>query len=198
VLGEFDGEVVRFYLLSTHFRSQMEYSRERLENAQKAFERLANACRSIDENRSRLGEGPSVTTPAGRQLKETSEKARTSFLAAMDDDFNSAGAMGYVFDLIKTYNVLLDESPEAIQRSREGLDAAWSALEMFDQILGLFRDGLPRAESEVPADVLAMVEERVSAKKIKDFQRADALRDRILAAGYLIEDTATGARVRKK
>ena len=61
VLREFDGQVVRFYLLSsTHFRSQMEYSRERLEDARKAFERLANACRSIDELRSRLGAGPSV------------------------------------------------------------------------------------------------------------------------------------------
>ncbi len=198
VLREFDGQVVRFYLLSTHFRSQMEYSRERLENARKAFERLANACRSIDDLRSRLGEGPSVTSPAGRQLKEAAESASANFLAAMDDDFNSAGAIGYLFELIKTYNVLLDEHAEAVSRSRDGLDAAWSALELFDRVLGLFRDGLPRAGEEVPADVLAMVEERISAKKTKDFQRADDLRKQILAAGYLIEDTAGGARVRKK
>ena len=198
VLREFDGQVVRFYLLSTHFRSQMEYSRERLENARKAFDRLANACRSIDELRSRLGGGPTVTTPAGRQLKEAAESARVNFLAAMDDDFNSAGAIGYLFELIKTYNVLLDEHAEAVSRSREGLDAAWSALELFDQVLGLFRDGLPRADEEVPAEVLALVEERINAKKTKDFQRADDLRNRILAAGYLVEDTAGGARVRRK
>jgi cysteinyl-tRNA synthetase len=198
VLREFDGQVVRFYLLSTHFRSQMEYSRERLENARKAFDRLANACRSIDELRTRLGAGPSVTTPAGRQLKEAAESARTHFLAAMDDDFNSAGAIGYLFELVKTYNILLDEHAEAVSRSREGLEATWSALELFDQVLGLFRDGLPRADEVVPAEVLAMVEERINAKKTKDFQRADDLRNRILTAGYLIEDTAGGARVRRK
>jgi cysteinyl-tRNA synthetase len=198
VLREFDGQVVRFYLLSTHFRSQMEYSRERLENARKAFERLTNACRSIDELRTRLGEGPSVTTPAGRQLQDAAESARVNFLAAMDDDFNSAGAIGYLFDLIRTYNVLLDEHAEAVSRSREGLEAAWSALDLFDRVLGLFRDGLPRADEEVPAEVMAMVEERINAKKTKDFQRADDLRNRILAAGYLIEDTAAGTRVRKK
>lgn len=198
VLGEFDGEVVRFYLLSTHFRSQMEYSRERLENARKAFERLTNACRSIDELRSRLGTAPSVSTPAGDELVESAERALESFLAAMDDDFNSAGAMGYLFDLIKSYNVLLDQNPEAIARSRVGLDAAWSALKTFDRILGIFRDGLPRSGSETPPGILAMVEERVKAKKSKDFRRADELRDQILAAGYLIEDTVAGARVRKK
>jgi cysteinyl-tRNA synthetase len=198
VLREFDGQVVRFYLLSTHFRSQMEFSRERLENARKAYERLANACRSIDSHRSRLAGGPSVGTAAGRQLKEAAETARASFLAAMDDDFNSAGAVGYVFDFVKTYNVLLDEQADAVSRSREGLDAAWAALEMFDRILGLFRDGLPRAGAEIPADVLAMVEERVNAKKTKDFKRADDLRRQILAAGYLIEDTADGVRVRKR
>ena len=63
----------------------------------------------------------------------------------MDDDFNSAGAIGYLFDLIKTYNVLLDENAESLSRSREGLDTALAVLEMFDQVLGLFRDGLPRA-----------------------------------------------------
>jgi cysteinyl-tRNA synthetase len=198
VLGEFDGQVVRFYLLSTHFRSQMEYSRERLENARKAFERLTNACRSIDELRSRLGEGPSVTTPAGKQLKDAAEAARTHFLASMDDDFNSAAALGYLFELIKTYNVLLDENGPAVASSREGLEAVWAALSEFDRILGLFRDGLPRSSEEIPAEILAAVEERVNAKKNKDFRKADEIRDHLLAAGYLIEDTPAGARVRRK
>jgi cysteinyl-tRNA synthetase len=198
VLREFDGQVVRFYLLSTHFRSQMEYSRERLENAQKAFERLANACRSVDELRSRLGSGPSVGTPAGRELVAAAARAKESFLAAMDDDFNSAGAVGYLFELIKTYNVLLEQNGPAVAGSREGLDAVWSVLEEADRILGLFRDGLPRAAEEIPADILQSVEERVNAKKSKDFKKADEIRDRLLAAGWLIEDTPAGARVRRK
>ena len=198
VLKEFDGQVVRFYLLSTHFRSQMEYSRERLEASEKTFERLVNACRSIDEHRGRLSGGPAVSSAQGRDLVAAAEKARVSFLAAMDDDFNSAGAIGYMFELIKTYNVMLDENPAAIAASREGLDAVWDSLSLFDRVLGLFREGLPTAAEDIPADILSALEERNNAKKTKDFKRADELRDRILSAGFLIEDTAAGVRVRRK
>jgi len=198
VLKEFDGQVVRFYLLSTQFRSQMEYSRERLEASAKTFERLVNACRSIDEHRSRLTEGPPVSTAQSRELVSAAEKARQNFLAAMDDDFNSAGAIGYMFELIKTYNVMLDESPASITTSREALDAVWASLQLFDGVLGLFREGLPRAAEDVPSEILAAVEDRNNAKKSKDFQRADQLRDKILAAGYLLEDTPAGVRVRRK
>jgi cysteinyl-tRNA synthetase len=198
VLREYDGQVVRFYLLSTHFRSQMEYSRERLENARKAFERLANACRSVDEHLSRLGGGPSVSTPAGRELAAAAARAKESFFGAMDDDFNAAGAIGYVFELIKTYNVMLDEKGPAVTGSREGLEAVWSTLTVIDRILGLFRDGLPRSAVEIPAEVRAALEERNNAKKNKEFRKADEIRDRLLAAGYVIEDTPAGARVRRK
>ncbi len=198
VLKEFRGEVVRFYLLSTHFRSQMEYSRERLENAQRALERLENACRSIDERLAALGSAPSVSTPTGRKLVEAAKSARTSFFEAMDDDFNSAGAIGYLFELIKTYNVLMDEDEAAVSRSREGLEAVWVGLSEFDRVLGLFKDGLPRSKEVVPGDILEMVVERDKAKQSKDFKKADEIRKNLSEAGYVLEDTATGARVRRR
>ncbi len=198
VLKEFDGQVVRFYLLSTHFRSQMEYSRERLEASAKTFERLVNACRSIDEHRSRLSGGPAVSSAPGRELVAAAEKARASFLAAMDDDFNSAGAIGYLFELIKTYNVMLDENPAAISSSREGLDAVWASLSLFDNVLGLFREGLPRATEEVPAEIRETLAERNKAKQMKDFTRADALRNQIQDAGWVILDTPSGSTLRRK
>jgi cysteinyl-tRNA synthetase len=198
VLKEFRGEVVRFYLLSTHFRSQMEYSRERLENAQKALERLENACRSIDERLAALGTAPSVSTPAGRKLVEAAKSARTSFFEAMDDDFNSAGALGYLFELIKTYNVLMDEDETAVSRSKEGLEAVWGALTEFDKVLGLFKEGLPRSQENVPGDILQLVAERDKAKKDKNFGRADEIRKNLLEAGYLLEDTPAGVRVRRR
>jgi cysteinyl-tRNA synthetase len=198
VLREFDGAVVRFYLMSTHFRSQMEYSRERLENARKAYERLTNACRSIDEHLARLGSAPSVSTPVGRDLEAAAAGAREQFRAAMDDDFNSAGAIGYLFDLIKTYNVMRDEDPAAVAGSRDGLEAVRDALEEFDRILGLFPRGLPTSAEDIPPEVLTQVEERVKAKKDKNFKHADEIRDRLLAAGFVIEDTPAGARGRRR
>jgi cysteinyl-tRNA synthetase len=198
VLKEFRGEVVRFYLLSTHFRSQMEYSRERLENAERAFDRMANACRLIDEKLGRLSKGPSVSTAAGRTLVEAAAKARASFLEAMDDDFNSAGAIGHLFDLIKTYNVLQDQDEAAVNQSREGLEAVWAALAEFDRILGLFKDGLPRSQEEIPADVAQLVADRIKAKQEKNFQLADEIRKRLLDSGYVLEDTPSGIRVRRR
>ena len=197
VLKEFRGEVVRFYLLSTHFRSQMEYSRERLENAAKALERLENACRSLNERIGGLVSGPSVSTAAGRTLVEAARQAKTQFLAAMDDDFNSAGAIGYLFELIKTYNVLADEDPAGVTQSREGLEAVWATISEFDKILGLFKAGLPRAQTEVPAPIEALRVERDKAKKEKNFQRADEIRKQINDLGFTIVDTHSGSTIRK-
>jgi cysteinyl-tRNA synthetase len=198
VLKEFRGDVVRFYLLSTHFRSQMEYSRERLENAEKALERLINACRSLDERLGCLSAGASVSTAAGRSLVEAAKQARTQFLEAMDDDFNSAGAVGYLFDLIKTYNVLLDEDEAAVSQSKEGLEAVWTTLAQFDRILGLFKKGLPRSQEDIPAEIQALREERDKAKKEKNFQRSDELRKQIFDAGFVILDTHSGSTVRRR
>jgi cysteinyl-tRNA synthetase len=144
-----------------------------------------------------LGSGPSVSTPAGRQLVDAAARAREQFRAAMDDDFNSAGAIGQMFELIKTYNVLGDDEP-AVATSREGLQAVRDALTEFDAILGFFPDGLPGAGDDVPADITALVEERANAKKNKDFKLADELRDRMLTAGWVLEDTPGGVRVKKK
>ena len=139
-----------------------------------------------------------MSTPAGSELKQAADQARERFLAAMDDDFNSAGAIGQVFDLIKTYNVLLDEYGPALAQDREALETTQSVIEGFDSILGLFRDGFPAGVEQVPAEILEKLDERQKARKNKDFQRADELRDDIIAAGYVIEDTPQGPRVRKK
>jgi cysteinyl-tRNA synthetase len=85
-----------------------------------------------------------------------------------------------------------------VATSREGLQAVRDALTEFDAILGFFPDGLPGAGDDVPADITALVEERANAKKNKDFKLADELRDRMLTAGWVLEDTPGGVRVKKK
>jgi cysteinyl-tRNA synthetase len=198
VLAEYPGTVVRFYLLSAHFRSQSEFSRERLDDARKGYDRLVNACRLVSEHLDRLGNSPGVTTPAATKLVEAAHRARENFLAAMDDDFNSAGAIGHIFELVRSFYSLVDESGPAVTRSREALTAVRESVELFDRVLGLFPDGFPRAEEDVPAEIQQMVEDRQAARKAKDFARADELRDRITAAGYSLEDTPDGVRVRRR
>ena len=116
----------------------------------------------------------------------------------MDDDFNSAGAIGSMFELIRTYNKLVDEKGVAILSDRDTLKAVRDTITVFDTVLGIFPDGFPAAGDDVPPDVLDVVEARQQARKDKDFAKADQLRDRIAAMGFTLEDTPQGARVRKK
>ncbi len=198
VLREFDGTVVRFYLLSTHFRKQSEYSRERLDEAKRGFERLVLVCRSISEQLDRLGEESGISSTASEALKQAVEKARADFFAAMDDDFNSAGAIGSVFELVKTYYKLVDEKGTMVTKDRESLERLKGAIGTFDEVLGLFPDGFPSSEEDVPQQVLAVVSARQEARKNRDFKKADTLRQQIEQMGYVIEDRPDGQRVRRK
>ncbi len=197
VLKEYTGEVVRFYLLSTHFRSQSEFSRERLEEARRGYERLKNACVSISENLERTGDLAGLSTPSGDRLKEASARAAEELCRAMDDDFNSAGAIGILFDLVKTYNKILDEEAGLVKNDREANEAVKAAIMEFNKILGLFPAGFPTVET-IPVEILKMAGERENARKERDFDKADALRKKIESAGYVAEDTPEGMRIKKK
>jgi cysteinyl-tRNA synthetase len=135
--------------------------------------------------------------PAAQKLIDAAAKARENFDAAMDDDFNSAGAIGHIFDLVRAYNTAVDENGDQIIQSRDALEAVRGAIESFDEILGLFHDGFPETAEDVPAEILAMVDARQEARKSKDFAKADEMRDAVLAAGYVIEDTPQGVRVKR-
>jgi cysteinyl-tRNA synthetase len=198
VLKEYPGEVCRFYFLSAHFRKQTEYSRERLEEAKRSYERLHLACLSIDENLEKLGVSAGISSPAGNALAEIAGKAKESFFEAMDDDFNGAGALGAVFDLVKTYYKLIDEKGAVITKDRGALEAVKDAIVTFDTVLGLFPRGFPSHKGDVPDEVAGLVAARQEARITRDFQKADEIRRRLDDMGYIIEDTAGGSRVRKK
>jgi len=116
----------------------------------------------------------------------------------MDDDFNSAGALGAVFDLVKTYYKLIDEKGAVITQDRGALEAVRDGIVTFDTVLGLFPRGFPSHKADVPAEVEALVAARQEARKARDFRKADEIRKRLDEMGYIIEDTAGGSRVRKK
>jgi cysteinyl-tRNA synthetase len=169
-----------------------------MEDARKGFDRLRNACLSIEESLGRLGSKPGVSTPAGQKLTQAAAAAKDKLIAAMDDDFNSAGAIGQIFELVKTYHVLLDENGPAISNDRTSLESVKTAIEKFDSILGLFREGFPKPQDTIPEEIKLLADARQKARKNKDFQRADELREQIAGAGYTVDDTPEGVRIRKK
>ncbi|MCK4537963.1 MAG: cysteine--tRNA ligase [Candidatus Krumholzibacteria bacterium] len=204
IVKEFPGEVIRFYLLSTHFRSTTEFGRERLKEASAGFDRIRNLCIYLGELSSRQrassgversGDGKDTVTGES-PLEKLAAQVKVDFLEAMDDDFNSGEAVGHIFRLVREVNRLKADDPSLIENDRVGVAALTGLMEMFDGILGLFRDGLPTGDVEVPEDIIKLVREREDARKNKDWARADEIRAEVAAAGYTIEDGPDGSKVK--
>ena len=106
----------------------------------------------------------------------------------MDDDMNTADALGAIFELVKDANVTVREGV-----SRKAAKAALDSLEAICDVLGL----LSKKEDELPEEIAALVRERAEARKNKDWARSDELRNQIVSAGYILEDTKQGQKVRK-
>jgi len=194
---EFSGEVIRFYLLSTHFRSGTEFSRERLREAEAGLERIRNACLYVDERIAALR--GAASRPGGGEaakLEDLVEDARQSFVDAMDDDFNSAEAIGHLFRLVREINRIRAEGDAAPVQEAAAFEKVRGALEVFDSVLGLFKGGLPNAKRTIPREVEDLVAARENARKEKNWANADALRTQIAELGWVVEDRPAGPSVK--
>ena len=186
IAAEYDLEAVRMFMLSAHYRSPVNFSREMIAQAASALERLYGARDQLKfliqtaEDRE--------PNPAERQLMEEADKALVKFNAAMADDLNTADAIGALFELVREIFKLPQSgvSMEALQK------AEMTMLKMTD-VLGL----LMKQTDEIAPEIDAMLNERAAARKEKNWKRSDELRDAIQAAGYILEDTAAGQKVRK-
>jgi cysteinyl-tRNA synthetase len=184
IAKDWDPEVTRFYLLSTHYRSPIEFSTERLQEASVAYARLRGPLeRGVAWT---AGDGPAP----GGALGEAVAIAERLFHEAMQDDFNTAGALGHLFDLARAANRAFDEGggAEAVQGAR--------ALLRLGAILGLFWRA-PGADSW-PEEVLALAEQRVDARKARNWKLSDELRDKLSTMGVLVEDSTQGQKLRRK
>ncbi|HEY2953618.1 MAG TPA: cysteine--tRNA ligase [Candidatus Eisenbacteria bacterium] len=179
-----DPEVVRFYLLSTHYRSPIEFGLDRLEEADVAYQRLRTPL-----ERAAAWERPDGS-PAGGGLGEAVAEASRLFTEAMDDDFNTAKALGHLFDLAREVNRALDEG-----LGEEAKAAARSLLSL-GQVLGLFWKA-PGAEAWDP-EVMALVRQREEARNTRDWKRADALRAELGQRGVLVEDGPEGPKLKRR
>ena len=186
IAKEFDLEAVRMFMLSAHYRSPINFSRDQIEAANASLNRLYTARNSLQFQ---------IENGEDRELndKETAFVERLKsyehrFDEAMDDDMNTADALGAVFELVKDANVTIVQGA-----SRKAAKAAMESLEAICGVLGI----LSKREEALPEEISAMVQERAEARKNKDWAKSDELRDRIIKAGYILEDTKQGQKVRK-
>ena len=186
IAKEYDLEAVRLFMLSAHYRSPIKFSRDQIEAANASLNRLYTARNSLKfqiEN----GEDRPLNTDeeafVGR-LKIYEKR----FDEAMDDDMNTADALGAIFELVKDANVTIQQG-SSIEAAKAGLNS----LEAICDVLGL----LSRKEDELPEEIAALVRERAEARKNRNWARSDELRNKIVSAGYILEDTKQGQKVRK-
>ncbi len=179
-------DVVRFFILSGHYRSPINFSRELMEAAGAGLDRIKNAYKSLVFMESKA---QGTMTEEEKKLNEDADKFRVEFEKAMDDDFNTADAVTAIFEISKFANVNVNENS-----SKEFVTAIREKMLMLCNILGIKPQDEAKSEQISAEEVEALIAERTAAKKAKDFARADAIRDELNNKGVVIEDTRAGVR----
>lgn len=186
VLEKYPAEVVRYFMLSAHYRSPLNFSAELLEQAKNGYERLKNALNNLEHRLSTLDERDAALTET-----EEVHKWRDKFIEAMDDDFNTANAISVLFELAREINTYLQSD----QVTKPGLEAYKGLILELTGVLGLV---LQDEEALLDEEIEALIAERTKARKERNFARADEIRDLLKAKGIILEDTPQGVRWRRK
>ena len=181
-IGEkYDLQVLRFFMLSAHYRSPLNFSGDLMESSKNGLERIRTAYERLQGILSKT-EGELKDTEAEKKAKIQGYVEK--FEEAMDDDFNTADAISAIFELVKFMNVELteDSSKELAQCFEQNMKA-------MAEVLGII---LEKKEEILDTEIEALIEERQAARKNKDFARADEIRDILLEKGIELKDTREG------
>ncbi|MDF3000165.1 MAG: cysteine--tRNA ligase [Bacillota bacterium] len=185
ILEDYDGEIMRFFLLSGHYRSPINFSRDLMEQAKNALARMQNAKNNL-KHLAEKGEGSLIDSE--KTAYDELLKYREKFIAAMEDDLNTADAISAIFELIKDINTAAKDGA-----SKEFAEKCLSLLDELTAVLGILRD--KEESGGIDEEVQKLVDERQAARKAKDFARSDEIRDILKAKGITLEDTPQGVRI---
>lgn len=184
ILERYDADVIRFLMLSAHYRQQLNFSEDLLESAKASVERIYNAIGNlenlIDEvSREEMNEEE-------KAYLESLNKYKEKYIEKMDDDFNTADAITAIFDLIKdtNTNITIDSSKELAQKALELIRELGAPLGMFQK----------STKGNLEEEIEALIAERQQARKDRDFGLADKIRDELKDRGIVLEDTPQGVR----
>lgn len=187
----FSGAEVRYLLLQGHYRTQLNFTQEGLQASRQALKRLRDFISRL-EDPSYLED--SIHPEVGASCQEFLE----IFVSSITNDLNISSALAALFDFVRKINGMIDrqaaqEATAPCIFSKQDAQHILSLLRRIDQVLGV----LPFSQQDIPEDVLLLVEKREAARKIKNWQEADRIRDEILSRGFALEDGKTGIRVKK-
>lgn len=190
VLKEYDSDVIRFLMLSCHYRIQLNYSEDLLESAKASVERLYNAIGNLEN----LIDEVSRTEMNEEEKKylESLNKYKEKYIEKMDDDFNTADAITAIFDLIKDTNTNINA-----ESSRELAEKALALIRELGAPLGMLQKSTKADLADEADEIEALIEQRQQARKNRDFALADKIRDNLKARNIVLEDTPQGVRWKK-
>ena len=183
----YDLQVLRFFMLSAHYRSPLNFSADLMEASKNGLERIVNAVSNLKSLK-----GASVMENMTQQEREALSQIQVlarKFDEAMDDDFNTADAISAIFELVRFANTNV-----TAQNSREYIQQIYDKIVTLSDILGLL---VEKKEELLDEDIEALIEERQAARKARNFARADEIRNELLAKGIILEDTREGVKWKK-
>ena len=200
ILKKFSADVVRFYLLSTHYRSPLDFDDQKLGVAEKGLERIRTSLRLAENALAAAAKSDQVSSLDSRELIAAAEKSKADFLAAMDDDFNTALAFAAIFDFCRVVNSFINSSDYLPAVSMQpALQRVVALFDEFHAVLGMVRPmGQTAADPSGEEDLMAIIIDiRTAARQKKDWATADLIRDRLKAVGVILEDTPHGVSWKK-
>jgi cysteinyl-tRNA synthetase len=180
-------ETIRLFMLSSHYRSPINYSKDVLESAKAGLQRLYTTKNNLEYA---LKSASGKITPDEEELLKELPTFKDKFVEKMDDDLNTADALSVIFDLARWINTQLAGTPSL------GMLNEMKAL--FSELAGVLNILNGEQEQEIPAEIKALVQERTAARANKDFARADEIRDQLAAMGVLLEDGKDGVKILMK
>ncbi len=184
IVEKYDPQVVRFFMLSAHYRSPLNFSAELMEAAKNSLERIVTAVGNLNFL---LDKAPEAEmSDAEKALLEEAAAFTAKFDEAMDDDFNTADAISAIFELVKFIN-----TNTAADNSKAYLSALLTQVKELSDVCGLI---VEKKAELLDADIEALIAERQAARKAKNFARADEIRGELLAKGIVLEDTREGVK----
>jgi cysteinyl-tRNA synthetase len=182
IIKKHNPQVLRFFMLSVHYRNPINYSEELLESTKAAFERLTTSYQNLQHRK----ESSTNLTNNNQEWIEKIEALQNEFIKAMDDDFNTAKAISVLFDLSKLANYYLLEKNTAV----EVIDKFTQQFNELFNVLGLTLETTELLDEEIDA----LIEKRIQARKDRNFQLSDQIRDQLKEMNIILEDTPQGTR----
>jgi cysteinyl-tRNA synthetase len=187
VAEKYGYEAIRFLMISSQYRSPINYSVDIIEQCISSLSRLYNCRNSLDFA---LTNSSSESSPEDDGIISQLSKHIDEFIEAMDDDLNTADAIASIFELVRDINIHVIEANASKAVCRKAID-------IFDELTGVLGLIYNRSSENLDAEVEALIEARTAARKAKDWKEADRIRDELKSMGIILEDTAQGVKWRR-